>query len=71
MTLGGRCMEIVAAIGLAVVAVIGWVTQLVGLPGNWIVVVAAAIYAASFPGDSRTALSSLLSTSGARTCNTT
>ena len=50
-------MEIVAAIGLAVVAVIGWLTQLVGLPGNWIVVVAAALYAASFSGESRLTLS--------------
>jgi uncharacterized protein YqgC (DUF456 family) len=50
-------MDIVAAIGLAVVAMVGWLTQLVGLPGNWIIVVAAALYAWLFPGDSRLALS--------------
>jgi uncharacterized protein YqgC (DUF456 family) len=50
-------MNIVIAIGLAVVAVLGWLTQLVGLPGNWVVVVAAALYAWSFPGDDRLAIS--------------
>ncbi len=50
-------MEILSAIALCVVAVLGWLTQLVGLPGNWIVVVAAALYAAWFPGDERLALS--------------
>ncbi len=46
-------MDIVAAVGLIVVALVGWLTQLVGLPGNWIVVGAAAIYAWWLPGEGR------------------
>ncbi len=49
-------MNIVAAIGLVGVAIVGWLTQLLGLPGNWIVVVAAMLYAWWLPGDGRLAV---------------
>jgi uncharacterized protein YqgC (DUF456 family) len=50
-------MSILAAIALAVVTAVGWLSQLVGLPGNWVIVVAAAIYAWWMPADTRTAIS--------------
>jgi uncharacterized protein YqgC (DUF456 family) len=49
-------MQILAAIALAVIVVVGWLSQLVGLPGNWVIVVAAAAYAWWMPGDTRAAL---------------
>jgi hypothetical protein len=38
-------MNILAAILLVLVLGIGWVAQLIGLPGNWLIVLAAASYA--------------------------
>jgi uncharacterized protein YqgC (DUF456 family) len=49
-------VNIVAALCLAVVAVVGWLTQLVGLPGNWIILIAAALYAWWLPVDVRVAV---------------
>jgi uncharacterized protein YqgC (DUF456 family) len=49
-------MNILAGILLAIVAAVGWLSQLVGLPGNWIIVVAAAAYAWWMPSDGRLAL---------------
>ncbi len=49
-------MNIVAAVGLVVVAIVGWMAQLLGLPGNWIVVVATALYAWWLPGEGRLAV---------------
>jgi uncharacterized protein YqgC (DUF456 family) len=49
-------MNILAAIALVLVALAGWISQLVGLPGNWVVVLAAAVYAWALPGDGRPAI---------------
>ncbi len=49
-------MSIVSALLLAVVAIVSWLSQLVGLPGNWMLVVAAALYAWLTPGDGRAAI---------------
>ncbi|MGD9723240.1 MAG: DUF456 domain-containing protein [Pirellulales bacterium] len=49
-------MHFLAAFILAVVAIIGWLSQLVGLPGNWVIVVAAGVYAGLLPADSRIAI---------------
>ena len=49
-------MQVVAAILLAVIVAAGWLSQLVGLPGNWIIVAAAAAYAWWTPPDTRTAI---------------
>lgn len=38
-------MSIVAAILLILILAVGWLAQLIGLPGNWLIVVAAAVYA--------------------------
>ncbi len=46
-------MNVLAAILLAVVVAVGWLSQLVGLPGNWIIVAAAAGYAWLMPSDGR------------------
>ena len=35
---------------------VGWVLQLVGLPGNWLIVIAAAVYAWLLPPDASTAI---------------
>jgi uncharacterized protein YqgC (DUF456 family) len=50
------CMHVLAAVTLVLIAALGWLSQLVGLPGNWIIVVAAAAYAWAMPPDGRTAL---------------
>ena len=52
----GFVANVLAAIMLAIVAVVGWLSQLVGLPGNWVIVVAAAVYAWLLPSDGRLAL---------------
>ena len=49
-------MNILAAILLVVVLFVGWVFQLVGLPGNWLIVIAAAVYAWLLPPDASTAI---------------
>ncbi|MEQ8211710.1 MAG: DUF456 domain-containing protein [Lacipirellulaceae bacterium] len=38
-----------AAIALALTAVVGWVLTLFGMPGTWLMVIAAAVYAAFGP----------------------
>jgi uncharacterized protein len=52
----GTRMEILAAILLALVLAAGWVLQLVGLPGNWLIVAAVALYAWLIGPDAATAL---------------
>lgn len=49
-------MDILAAILLAFVLVVAWVLQLVGLPGNWLIVAAAALYAWLVGQDASTAI---------------
>jgi uncharacterized protein YqgC (DUF456 family) len=49
-------MEILAAILLTFVLVAGWFLQLVGLPGNWLIVAAVALYAWLVGPDASTAL---------------
>lgn len=46
-------MQIVGAILLLLVAVFLWALNLIGLPGNWLVIAAAALYAYFMPADSR------------------
>jgi uncharacterized protein len=50
-------MLIVAAIGMVLVLGVAWIAQLIGLPGNWLIVLAAAAYAWLFPDDSSLAIS--------------
>jgi uncharacterized protein YqgC (DUF456 family) len=45
-------LNILAALILAVVVVASWFMQLLGLPGNWLIVAAAFGYAWLFPSDS-------------------
>ena len=42
-------LAIVAAVCLLVCLAIGWILTLVGLPGNWVIVAAAALYAWIIP----------------------
>ncbi len=49
-------MHVLAAIALVLIAIVGWLSQLLGMPGNWIIVAAAAVYAWVLPGDGRLAL---------------
>ena len=49
-------MSIVAAILLTSCLVVGWFAQLVGMPGNWLIVAAAAIYAWFVSPETRTAI---------------
>jgi uncharacterized protein YqgC (DUF456 family) len=49
-------MHILAAIALATIVAVGWLSQLVGLPGNWVIVIAAAAYAWWLPSDLRSAV---------------
>jgi uncharacterized protein len=49
-------MHILAAIALTLITIVGWLSQLLGLPGNWIIVVAAALYAWLLPSDGRLAI---------------
>jgi uncharacterized protein YqgC (DUF456 family) len=49
-------MDVLAAILLIFVLVAGWFLQLVGLPGNWLIVAAAALYAWLMGADATTAL---------------
>jgi uncharacterized protein YqgC (DUF456 family) len=46
-------MAVLSAILLAVFAIVSWLSQLVGLPGNWMLVVAVALYAWIVPSDGR------------------
>lgn len=48
--------SILAALLLAVVLLVGWVTQLIGMPGNWLIVLAAALYAWLLPADAPAAI---------------
>ncbi len=50
-------MSILAAVLFTVVLVVAWIAQLVGLPGNWLIVAAAAVYAWLVPADAWTAIS--------------
>jgi uncharacterized protein YqgC (DUF456 family) len=49
-------MDVLAATLLVLVLVGGWLLQLVGLPGNWLIVAAAALYAWLVGPDASTAL---------------
>lgn len=42
-------MSILATILLTLVLAVSWLAQLVGLPGNWLIVIAVAIYAWALP----------------------
>ena len=44
-------MSILAAVLFTVVLVASWIAQLIGLPGNWLIVAAAALYAWLVPAD--------------------
>jgi uncharacterized protein YqgC (DUF456 family) len=46
-------MSILSALLLAVFAIVSWLSQLVGLPGNWMLVVAVALYAWIAPSEGR------------------
>ena len=46
-------MLVVGAILLLLVAVFLWALNLIGLPGNWLVIVAAGLYAYFMPADTR------------------
>ncbi|HEV3136277.1 MAG TPA: DUF456 domain-containing protein [Pirellulales bacterium] len=50
-------MSFLAAALLCVAVVVGWLAQLIGLPGNWLIVACAAVYAGSMPADARVAIS--------------
>ncbi|MBI3839677.1 MAG: DUF456 domain-containing protein [Planctomycetia bacterium] len=50
-------MSFLGAALLCVLTVIGWFAQLVGLPGNWVIVACAAVYAWSIPADAPLAIS--------------
>ena len=45
-------MSILAPILLTLVLAVSWLAQLVGLPGNWLIVIAVAIYAWALPEES-------------------
>jgi uncharacterized protein YqgC (DUF456 family) len=49
-------MSVLAAVLLGIVLLVSWLAQVVGLPGNWLIVAAAAIYAWLAPADSTLAL---------------
>jgi uncharacterized protein YqgC (DUF456 family) len=49
-------MSILAAILFIIVLVASWIAQLVGLPGNWAIVAAGALYAWLLPGEHLTAV---------------
>ncbi|MEX0977364.1 MAG: DUF456 domain-containing protein [Pirellulales bacterium] len=49
-------LNALAAILFLLAIVLGWLVQLVGLPGNWLIVVAAALYAWLVPADAATAI---------------
>jgi uncharacterized protein len=49
-------MDVLAAILLALALVAGWFLQLVGLPGNWLIVAAVALYAWLVGPDASTAM---------------
>ena len=49
-------MNILAAMALALLVVAGWFAQLVGLPGNWLIVAVVAAYAWWIPPDASTAI---------------
>jgi uncharacterized protein YqgC (DUF456 family) len=48
--------NLLAAFVLALVVILGWFLQLVGLAGNWLIVAAVILYAWLFPSDSVTAI---------------
>jgi hypothetical protein len=49
-------MSILAALVMACVLAVGWFIQLIGLPGNWLIVAAAAGYATLLEPDALTAI---------------
>jgi uncharacterized protein len=49
-------MSFLGAALLCVAVVIGWLAQLIGLPGNWVIVVCAAVYAGLIPADAPVAI---------------
>ncbi len=49
-------MQFVAAILLVIACIAGWLAQLIALPGNWLIVLAAALYTAFGPDASRLAV---------------
>jgi uncharacterized protein len=49
-------LNVLAAIVFVLVTVLGWLAQLVGLPGNWLIVAAAALYAWLVPAESAVAV---------------
>jgi hypothetical protein len=49
-------MSILAAVLLVFALAAGWLAQLVGLPGNWLIVLAAAFYCWWLPEDAATAI---------------
>ncbi len=49
-------ISILAALLLALAVLIGWVAQWIGLPGNWLIVIAAALYAWWIPSDAGLAI---------------
>jgi uncharacterized protein len=50
-------MIILYAVLLMLVLVTGWVLTVLGMPGNWLMVAATAVYVALAPGDSRASIS--------------
>ena len=50
-------MHVVAAILLALACIVGWFAQVVALPGNWLIVLAAAVDAAFADPESRLTVS--------------
>jgi uncharacterized protein len=49
-------MNLLAALLLIIVALVGWFVQVLGLAGNWLILMAAAVYAWLMPGDGRLAI---------------
>src|SRR3954471_516837 len=49
-------MEILVAVALALFACFAWMLQALGLPGNWLIVAAAAAYALWWPVEGRLAI---------------
>lgn len=49
-------MDILATILMVLALVLGWVLQLVGLPGTWLIVAATALFAWLLPPDAPTAM---------------
>lgn len=49
-------MSLLAALLMVLVVGFAWLAQFVGLPGTWLIVLAAAGYAWWFPGDDRSAI---------------